>query len=136
MTQFEGPVKAIPYDAMVVYNFLSDFTHFEHLLPPDKVTDWESDGVSCRFKVNGVGEVGLRIVDKEPGKTIKFSTDGKTPFNFFLWIQLKEKAPADSRVKVTVKADLNPMMKMMVSSPINKFLEVLTEAIASHHYQC
>jgi carbon monoxide dehydrogenase subunit G len=135
MTQFEGPVKAVPYDAMVVYDFLSDFSHFEHLLPPDKVTDWESEGDSCRFKVNGVGELGLRIVDKEPGKTIKYSADGKTPFNFFLWIQLKEVSPADSRVKITIKADLNSMMKMMVSSHINKFLVILTEAIAKYHYQ-
>lgn len=134
MTKFEGPIKPIPYSSEIVYKFLSSFDNFEDLLPAEHVEDWQSNGDSCRFKVSGVGEVGLRIIEKEELKTIKYSADGKTPFNFFLWIQLKEKANDDSRVRLTIKADLNPMIKMVVATPITKFLEVLTEAIASHNY--
>lgn len=134
MTEFEGPIKAISYSSEVVFQFLSSFDNFEDLLPEEHVEDWQSNGDSCRFKVNGVGEVGLRIIEKEEFKTIKYSADGKTPFNFFLWIQLKDKAANDCRVKLTIKADLNPMIKMVVSTPIAKFLEVLTGAIASHNY--
>ena len=65
---------------------------------------------------------------------IKYTAEGKTPFNFFLWIQLKEVAEDDTRVKLTIKADMNPMIKMMASKPIKKFLGVLVEAIANHQY--
>lgn len=134
MTKFEGPIKEIPYSSEVVYQFLSNFDNFEDLLPAEHIEEWHSSGDSCRFKVNGIGEVGLRIVEKEEFSVIKFSGDGKTPFNFFLWIQLKDKEENDSRVKLTIKADLNPMLKMVVTTPIAKFLEVVTEAIASHNY--
>ena len=43
-------------------------------------------------------------------------------------------APADTRVKLTIKADLNPMLKMVVTTPVNKFLEVVTSAIATYPY--
>ncbi len=56
------------------------------------------------------------------------------PFNFFLWIQLKENGEDKSWVKLTVKADINPMMKMMVGSQIDKFLNVLTDAISRHKF--
>jgi carbon monoxide dehydrogenase subunit G len=134
MTTFEGPVKAIPHPSDVVYGFLSDFNNFEDLLPPDKISDWESDGDSCRFTVEGIGELGLRIIDKVPYKTIKFSADGKTPFDFFLWIQLKDMGVDDTKVKLTIKAELNPMLKMMVTGPVNKFLTVVTDGIAAYPY--
>ncbi len=134
MTTFEGPVKAIPHQSEVVFGFLSDFNNFEALLPPDKFSNWESDGDSCRFTVEGIGELGLRIIEKAPFKTIKFSADGKTPFDFFLWIQLKEKGVDDTRVKLTIKAELNPMLKMMVTGPVNKFLTVVTDGIAAYPY--
>jgi carbon monoxide dehydrogenase subunit G len=134
MTTFEGPVKAIPHQPDVVFGFLSDFNNFEALLPPDKVSNWVSDGDSCRFTVDGIGELGLRIIEKEPFKTIKFSADGKTPFDFFLWVQLKEVGAGDTRVKLTIKAKLNPMLKMVVSGPVNKFLTLVTDGIATHPY--
>jgi len=56
------------------------------------------------------------------------------PFNFFLWIQLKEAGENDTRMKLTIKADMNPMVKMMASKPVKKFLETLADGIAAHQY--
>ncbi|MBS2096880.1 SRPBCC family protein [Carboxylicivirga linearis] len=134
MTKFESKVKKSAYPAETIYNFLGDFDHFGDLIPKDKISNWKSEGDSCRFTIDPVGEVGLRIIEKEENKTIKFTAEGKTPFNFFLWIQLKEVAEDDTRVKLTIKADMNPMIKMVASKPINKFLEVLSDAIANHQY--
>lgn len=135
MTQFESAIKSIPHPSGVVFDFLSDFNNFEHLIPRDKITDWQSTGDTCRFKVQGIGELGLKIIEKTPGSTIKYTADGKTPFNFFLWVQLKEVESNDSRLKLTLRADLNPMLKMIVSEPAKKFLEVLANAIAAYPYQ-
>lgn len=135
MTKFESDIKKSNFSSEKIYNFLSDFNHFGHLIPKDKISNWESFGDSCRFTIDPVGEVGLRIVEKEANSTIKFTGEGKTPFNFFLWIQLKELASDDTRIKLTIKADMNPMIKMMASKPINKFLEVLSDAIANYKYE-
>lgn len=134
MTTFESDIKKSTYPAEKMFNFLSDFDHFGEVIPKDKINNWQSFGDSCRFSIDPVGEVGLRIVDKELPKVIKYTAEGKTPFNFFLWIQLKEVADDDTRVKLTIKADMNPMIKMVASKPIKKFLEVLSDAIANHQY--
>ncbi|TCO10568.1 SRPBCC family protein [Natronoflexus pectinivorans] len=135
MTKFEGPIRTIPHSSNVVFNFLSNFDHFESLLPPEKVTNWHSAGDTCRFTIEGIGDIGLKIIEKEQGKTIKYTADGKTPFNFFLWVQLKEITENETKVKLTIKADLNPMLKMMVSSHVEKFLDVVTDAIVKYPYQ-
>ncbi len=134
MTKYEGPIKEIDSTPEEVYKFISNFDNFENIIPKEHIKEWESDGDSCRFKVDKIGNVGLKIVDKEEYKTVKYSSDGKVPFNFFLWIQLKEKADDKSWVKITIKADINPMMRMMVGSHIDKFLNVMTDAISKHKF--
>jgi len=134
MTTFESNIKKSSYSSEKIFHFLSDFDHFGEVIPQDKISNWQSFGNSCRFNIDPVGEVGLRIVEKEEPTTIKYTAEGKTPFNFFLWIQLKEVAEDDTRIKLTIKADMNPMIKMMASKPIKKFLEVLSDAIANHKY--
>lgn len=134
MTKFESDIKKSAYPAEAIFNFLSDFDHFGDLIPQDKISNWQSAGESCRFTIDPVGEVGLRILEKEEYKTIKYTAEGKTPFNFFLWIQLKEVGEGDTRIKLTIKADMNPMIKMVASKPVKKFLDVLSDGIAKHQY--
>ncbi|MDG5799596.1 SRPBCC family protein [Marinilabiliaceae bacterium ANBcel2] len=134
MTKFEGPIKTVPQSPLVIYKFLTDFDNFKPLLPEDKISYWENSKESCRFEIEGIGEIGLTIVDKEENKTVKYSSDGKTPFNFFLWVQLKEISKNNSKIKLTIKADLNPMIKMMVSKHIERFLEEITSSIADYNF--
>ncbi|GAF01659.1 hypothetical protein [Saccharicrinis fermentans] len=134
MTKFESEIKKALYSQEKIFSFISNFNNFKDLIPQDKIKDWQSTEDTCRFKVDGIGEAGLKIVDKEPVKTVKYSTDGKVPFNFYLWVQLKQVAENDTRIKLTLKADLNAMMKMMVGKHVDKFLNMLGDAIASYDY--
>jgi len=135
MTKFESEVKAVPYPGEKIFNFLSDFDNFGEVLPQDKIKNWQSFGDHCTFELDMVGEVGLRIVEITPPSTIKYEAEGNTPVNFFLWVQIKEVEDGDSRIKLTIKADMNPMIKMVASGPVKKFLEVLADGIASHKYE-
>jgi hypothetical protein len=134
MTKFESEIKKSQHNDNQIFSFISNFNNFENLIPKDKITGWQSSEDSCRFSVNGIGEAGLKIIDKEPYKTVKYSTDGKVPFNFYLWIQLKQVDINDTRIKLTIKADLNSMMKMMVGKQVKQFLNMLGDAIASYNY--
>ena len=135
MAKFESEVKKANASADVVYGFISNFNNFQHLIPKDKITDWESDDDSCSFKVEGLGEAGLKIIDKEENKTLKYTAQGKVPFDFYLWIQLKEVSNNDTCVKLTIKADMNPMMKMMASKHVKTFLNMLGDAIVNYNYE-
>lgn len=134
MVKFESDIKKANQNDETIFAFISNFNNFEDLIPKDKISDWQSTDDTCKFKVEGIGDAGLKIIDKEPHKTVKYSTDGKVPFNFHLWVQLKQVEENDTRIKLTIKADLNQMMKMMVSKHIKKFLNMLGDSIANYHY--
>jgi carbon monoxide dehydrogenase subunit G len=127
-TTFESKVGKVSLPEEKIYNFLSNFNNLKTYIPADKVSNWQSDGDTCSFSVNGMGNVTLRIIEKEPFKLLKITGDGLNKQNFNFWVQLKQVADYDTRVKLTIKADVNPMIKMMVSKPIQKFLDTLIDS--------
>jgi carbon monoxide dehydrogenase subunit G len=135
MTQYESQIKTIQHPPEKVFGFLSDFNHFEAFLPPEKIKYWQIKGDTCCFTIDVMGDLGLNMIEKEPYKTIKYTADGKTPFSFYLWVQLIGLDGDKSKLKLTLRAELNPMLKMVVSGPVKKFLEILAEAIAKYPYE-
>ena len=136
MTEFVSEVKTIPHDEDRIFTMLSDLSNLERIkdrLPQDKIQDFEFDSDSCSFAVAPVGKIRFRIVEREPNKTIKFETTN-SPVPLFLWIQLKQVAPEDTKMKMTIKADLNPFIKPMVSKPLQDALDKIAVVIASLPY--
>ena len=136
MTEFVSEVKTIPHDEDRIFSMLSDLSNLERIkdrLPQDKIQDFEFDSDSCSFAVAPVGKITFRIVEREPNKTIKFETTN-SPVPLFLWIQLKQVAPEDTKLKMTIKADLNPFIKPMVSKPLQDALDKIAVVIASLPY--
>ena len=137
MTTFESATKKAECNDTEIFGLLSDLNNIEKIkdkIPQDKIKDLEFDADSCRFTVDMVGQIGLRIIEREPFKTIKFVAD-QSPVNFNLWIQLKQVEENDTRIKITVKADLNPMMKMIASKPMETFVDKLAEMLSQLPYE-
>ncbi len=133
MTEFVSEIKTLPYNEEDVYTILSDLTNLERVrdkIPADKIQDIVFDSDSCSFSVSPVGKVKFSIVDREPCKTIKFSAD-ESPMEVSMWIQLKQSGENDTKMKLTVKAQLNPFLKPMLSKPlqdgINKIADILSK---------
>ena len=136
MTEFVSEIKTIPYNEDRVYAMLSDLSNLERVkdrIPQDKIKDFEFDSDSCSFAVDPVGKITFQIVEREPNKTIKFTTTN-SPVPLFLWIQLKQVEEADTRLKITIRADLNPFIKPMVSKPVQDALDKISTVIASLPY--
>ncbi len=93
MTKVESRTGKILSSETKVYRFLSDFNNFEKLLPADKIKNWESTENTCRFSIEGIGDVGLKIVEKGPYKLIKISGDKLANVEFNFWIQIKQQSP-------------------------------------------
>lgn len=132
LTSYESDIKRINADEVSVFTLLSDLSRLEALkdkLPTDKVKEACFDADSVRLKVDMLGEVGMRIILREPYKTIKFQAEN-SPFEVYFWIQIKQVAPNDTRIKLTLKAELPTMIKMMVGNKIqegiNQIADILT----------
>jgi carbon monoxide dehydrogenase subunit G len=133
-TKIESRIGKVNANEDRIYNFISNFNNLKTFIPPDKVQDFQSSEDHCKFNVSGIGEVGLRIVEKEPFKMIKVSGDGMANQQFSLWIQLKQNTEHDTRIKLTIKADLNPMLRMMATKPLQNFLDKLMDAIEKMNF--
>lgn len=127
MSKIESKIGIVPQPADKIYNYISDFDNFESLMPEDKVKDFESNGDTCKFRVEGIGQAGLKIVERDPPNLIKISSDEQTSFEFLLWIQIKEIGENDSRIKITTEVKLNPMMATMVKKPLKNFVDTLVD---------
>lgn len=110
-----------------LYNILSDFRNLGAMIPKDKIQDWQATDDECSFSVNKAGTVTLRAIEKEPNKLIKIEGGGVIPSDFFFWIQLKDVAPYTTAVRLTVKADMNKMMQMMVKKQLKKGLDTIID---------
>ncbi len=117
-----------------IYTFLTDFNNFKDLIPQDKVQNWQSDENSCRFTVNPIGETGIQIIEKEPFKLIKLKGIEESKFDFTFWIQLKQMEESDTRIKLTLEANLNPMLQMMAKKPLQEFLDKLVDQLCRYQF--
>ncbi|MFR3853310.1 MAG: hypothetical protein ACLTXP_14550 [Odoribacter splanchnicus] len=108
-----------------VYSFLSDFNRIGMVVNmarqmggaeqmgklAEKIEDVQFSEDSCTVQVKDLGEVAVKIVEKEYPKLIKLGGDGQVPFQFNLWIQLLENGPYDTRMRLTFDGEMNLMMK-------------------------
>lgn len=136
MTEFVSEIKQIPQNDERIYAMLSDLSNLERIkdrIPQDKIKDFEFDSDSCSFSVSPVGKITFQIVDSEPCKTIKFQTTN-SPVPLFLWIQLKQVQEMDTRMRLTVRAELNSFLKPMVSKPLQDALDKISTVLASLPY--
>ena len=127
MVKTESRIGIIKESDEKIFQFLADFNHFESLIPADKIKDFESSGDTCRFTVEGIGELGLKIIEKDPHNLIKIGSDETTPFEFLMWIQIKELVERDSRMRITVEVKINPVMAAMVKKPLKTFVDTLID---------
>jgi len=131
MSKYTSKVGKVNRSDETIYNFLSDFNNLKAVVPADKVSDFEATEDTCKFNIQGVGQAGLKIIEKDPCKLIKITSDGKSPFSFFFWIQLKpiEDDAQKTAIRLTIDANLNPMMKMMVGKHLQKGIDTIVDQV-------
>jgi carbon monoxide dehydrogenase subunit G len=136
MSDFTSEVRTIPHNDEKVFTMLSDMTNLERVkekIPQDKIKNFTFDADTCSFTVDPVGAVTFQIIEREPNKTIKFTTVN-SPVPLLMWIQLKQVADNDTKMKMTVRADLNPFFKTMVAKPLQDAVDKMSEIIANLPY--
>ncbi|NDV83919.1 SRPBCC family protein [Bacteroides sp. 51] len=136
MSKFESSVKVIPFGQERVYDKLSDLNNLESVkdrIPADKVQDMSFDQDTLTFNVSPVGEITLRIIEREPHKCIKFETT-KSPMPLMLWIQIVPVSEEECKMRLTVDVDINPFMKGMIQKPLQDGLEKMADMLALIQY--
>ncbi len=136
--KYESKVTRALANAEDVYAVLSDLSNLEKvrdLIPQDKIKEMEFDQDYARFKVDGLGQkVCIRIVEREPEKTVKFGVEN-IPVQANMWIQMKQMGENDTRVRLTIKADMPVMFKMMLDKKMQEGIDQAADMLAQMPYQ-
>ena len=136
MTTFESPVKTINAAQEAIFNKLSNLNNLESIkdrIPQDKIQDFSFDQDSVHFSVSPIGKIGIQVIEREPYKTIKFQSVD-SPIQFNMWIQLVALSETETKVKLTLKADINMFLKPMVSKPLQDALDKMADALTQMQF--
>jgi hypothetical protein len=137
MTEFTSEIKTIPHNQQTVYEVLSDMENLEKIkdqIPADKIQDFTFDKDSCSFSVSPIGKLKISIIDREPLKTIKFAAD-HAPIDVNMWIQLVPGTENETKMKLTVKADLNLFLKPVLSKPLQEGIDKVAAILTAIPYE-
>ncbi|MEN8202019.1 MAG: SRPBCC family protein [Bacteroidota bacterium] len=133
--KIESKIGKSGHSARQIYTFASNFHNFKDLLPADRVSGWEASEDRCSFNVDPLGRTGLMIIEKEAFKLIKMASDPEfSSYQFTIWIQLKQVAEEDTRIKITVEPQVNSMLLPMIKGPLKKFANGLIDKIESFDF--
>jgi len=121
MSTFQSTTR-IKRPAREIYDFLADMNNHERLMPAEEVSDWSSTTNDASFMIRNMIKLSLKIEERVTDKVIKIIPAAKPPFD----LELKWELSADGEytdVVFTIEADLNMMMKMMASGPLQKMAD-------------
>lgn len=137
MTKFESSVRQIDAPQQKIYDTLSNLENLEKIrdrIPEDKADDISFDNDSISVRVNPVGMVKFKIIEREEPKTIKFEAEGSpVPVNF--WIQILPVEETTAKMKLTIKADIPFFMKGMVQKPLEQGIEKIADILQMIKYE-
>ena len=138
LSKYESQVCAINADAHTVYSVLSNLENLNRvrdLIPQDKVKELEIAPDMVRMKVDGLGQkICIRIIDRKEDDTIKFGAEN-IPADMNFWIQLKQVAQRDTRIKLTLHAEIPMMFRMMIGTKIQKGIDDAAQMLSQFPYE-
>jgi carbon monoxide dehydrogenase subunit G len=147
VNKYVSEVKLIEHNQQIVFNYLSNFENLSTYLnsglidkitekvPQIKITDFESDKDKCKFNITGLGVAEIKIVNREPFKTIKVESSGGLPLSFTFWIQLMPVSEYQTKMRLTLHAEMSMMIKMMAGSKLEEGINQLADTLSRLPYR-
>lgn len=135
--KYESKIGQIAANDAAVFSVLSNLENinrFRDVIPQDKIKDLEISSDRIRFKVDGLGQkIAIAIVEKEEYKLVKYGAES-LPIPLNVWIQLKQVADMDTRIRITIKTDMPAMFKMMFDKKIQQGLDQAIDMLCQVPY--
>jgi hypothetical protein len=125
LSYFESRSGKLSGTAKEVFNFVTDIRNFERFIPKGAIDNWQAERELCSFRVSMLGTVSFRLAEREMYNKVVYNGDALKKNDFSLVLHISDNVTNPADVKVSLNADLNPMMKMMATKPIGQFLEML-----------
>ncbi|WP_257667830.1 SRPBCC family protein [Parapedobacter tibetensis] len=105
-----------------VYAFLADCNNHEQLMP-DSVYNWSSTSDEARFTIQNMAKLALKVDSRTENSEVIFVPLEKAPFDVTLRWNMMPQGDHATEVGLVIEADLNMMMKMLATGPLQKLVD-------------
>lgn len=105
-----------------VYAFLVDLNNHEQLMP-ENIYNWSSTADEARFSIKNMAKLALKVNQRVENKEITCIPSEEVPFAIKLAWQVEKVQPTETRATFVIEAELNMMMKMLASGPLQKLVD-------------
>lgn len=152
LAKYESEVKIVPQSQSVVYSRFDDLNSLSAIkdrlsdptvqqklseqVPADKLDELRKYAQGLSFEADAIhiaspmGNITLRVVEREAPKCIKFASEG-SPVQLYVWIQLLPHGAYESKLRVTVGAEVNFFMKGIVAKPLQQAADGLANMLSA-----
>jgi carbon monoxide dehydrogenase subunit G len=147
VSKYVSDIKIVNNNQEIIYNYLSNFENLSKYVndgllskmteqvPQIQISNFNSDADSCSFEIAGMGLAEIRIIDREPYKTIKISSSGSMPVAIVFWIQLLPVSVYETKLRLTLDADMSMVIKMMLNRKLEEGINHLADMLAALPYR-
>jgi len=134
--KFESSVRHIGASRKQVYDMLSNLENIGRVV--DRIPEKQRDNLSFdrdSVSIGGlpVGGVTVRIVGRDEPATIKMQAE-QSPVPFFFWVQLLPEGDDQCKMRLTMKAELNPFIAQMAKKPLQEGIDKIADALEQINY--
>ena len=129
MTTFESKAS-INKPLKEVYNFLADLNNHQKLMP-DNVYNWSSTSDEARFTIQNMSKLALKVSNRTETSSILIVPAEEAPFAVELKWTVTATDESTTQAVLTISAELNMMMKMLASGPLQKLTDHQTSQLKS-----
>lgn len=127
MTIIESAVELdLPIDK--VYNFLEDLNNHQQLMP-DNIYNWSSTRDEASFTIQNMAKLAIKISSRIPNSELTAIPTEKPPFDVELKWTVTPTTGGGTIAKHIISADLNMMLKMLASGPLQKLADHQTQQL-------
>jgi hypothetical protein len=129
MTSIESEKVKIAKSIEEVFAFLANANNHQKLMP-DSVYNWSSTEDECKFTIQNMAKLELKITERVSPSKIAIIPSAKAPFDLRIEWFLEGDA-SSCTAQMIIHADLNPFIKMMAVGPLNKLVNYQASTLAT-----
>ena len=126
--EYVSKITKNPCQDWQLYDFVSDFRNLASILPVEAKEKATFTQDSIIVQAMAGMSVTFKILEQEPSNLIKLGTEQNDMFR--LWIQLKQVAPYDTRIRVTLRTNVPLVARAMLKKEkLQSLVDGLAQAL-------
>ncbi len=125
---FQSHKLLLPVAAGKAFVFLRDLNNLQKLMP-EQIINWQSTEDSCSFDIKGMAHISLERAETIQDSQIRIISKPDNPIDLEIRGYFEKFTSDQTTAWIELTADLSPMLKLMVSGPMQNLVNIMAEKL-------